>query len=843
MKILNLWNRILRRDICKADIASEIEAHLTMAAADKMAGGTSPDVARSEAQREFDNVPLVKEMTWRSWGWTWLDRLQQDISYGVRTLWRAPSFTFGAIAILAIGIGANLAEFDIIDAAFFHRIAARDADKLLHFVPRSKAHNSEQLPYAAFSFYQRHSQLLSSLLAESTTDDLTLEGDPNTVRTHFVSGNYFTELGIRPAYGRLLQERDSAPDAFAAVVLGYSYWQRQFGGDPRLVGRVIHLNGQPVQVAGILPYDFDGLRTHNISLWLPMSARPYLFVGSQALQDFNRRDIEVVGKLKPGISLAAAEQELDSLTQELHREHPNSIGPDERIVGEPLEAMHRSLREIDPTFAMISLLVFSVLLSACAAVGTLLIARGVARQHELDIRLAVGATRWRILRQLMTENIVLAVLGAGAGLVFGRITSALLLRALAIPSPIRITTDWRVLSLGVIITFVSVLGFGLPAALQTVRRPRAIRMRQVMVGVQVATTCVLLTVACLLARGATRSAHLDVLFDYEKMVIADPQLYEHNLPPKIEQQRLEDITTRLAQIPGVDGVAIAVAPPLSGRRWVTSLPGLPLLYPDNVSASYFSVMRLAIVRGRTFLPGEENIAIVSQSAARAMWANEDPIGKVWEFDGKKLTVVAVVKDSGANEFINPGSIEAYTPLSDERMQEAMLIVHTTGNPVGLVRMAQSATSLPGAPVFVSLMLEGLDDLTHSLRKVIIIVVALALGAGFLATAGILGLFTFTVAQRTREIAVRISIGAQATDVLRAITAQSVAPILIGAGAGVFISYAVGSIIHAQIYGVKPLDLFSYIVALACFALIVVIAGLSPALRALSINPASTLRHE
>ena len=842
MKILNLWNRILRRDICKADIDSEIEAHLSMAAADKMAGGASPDDARSEAQREFGNVPLVKEMTWQSWGWTWLDRLRQDISYGVRILWRAPSFTCGAIAILAIGIGANLAEFDIIDAVFFHRIAVRDMEVLLHFVPRSKARNSEQLPYAAFNFYQIHSQLLSSLLAESTTDDITLEGDPNTVRTHFVSGNYFTELGIRPAYGRLLQEGDSTPDASAAVVLGYSYWQRRFGGDPRLVGRVIHLNGQPVQVAGILPYDFDGISTHNTSIWLPMTTRPFLFAGSQALEDFNRRDIEVFGKLKPGISLAAAEQELDSLTQELHREHPNSIGLDERIVGKPLEGMHRSLRETDPTTAMISLLVFSVLLSACATVGTLLIARGAARQHELDIRVAVGATRWRILRQLMTENIALAVLGSGAGLVFGRVTSALLLRALAIPS-IRITTDWRVLSLGVIISFVSVLGFGLPAALQTVRRPRAIRMRQVMVGVQVAATCVLLTVTCLLARGAIRSAHLDVLFDYEKMVIADPQLYEHNLPPKIEQQRLEDITTRLAQIPGVDGVALAVAPPLSGRRWVTSLPGLPLLYPDNVSASYFSVMRLAIVRGRTFLPGEQNIAIVSQSAARAMWANEDPIGKVWEFDGKNLTVAGVVKDSGANEFINPGSIEVYTPLSDERMQEAMVIVHTTGDPVGLGRMAQSATSLPGAPVFVSLMREGLDDLTQPLRKVIIIVAALALGAGFLAAAGILGLFTFTVAQRTREIAVRIAIGAQVTDVLRAITSQSVAPILIGAAAGVFISYAVGSIIHAQLYGVRPLDLFSYIVALAGFAVIVVIAGLSPALRALGINPASTLRHE
>ena len=842
MKILNLWNRILRRDICKADIDSEIEAHLSMAAADKMAGGASPDDARSEAQREFGNVPLVKEMTWQSWGWTWLDRLRQDISYGVRILWRAPSFTCGAIAILAIGIGANLAEFDIIDAVFFHRIAVRDMEVLLHFVPRSKARNSEQLPYAAFNFYQIHSQLLSSLLAESTTDDLTLEGDPNTVRTHFVSGNYFTELGIRPAYGRLLQEGDSTADASAAVVLGYSYWQRRFGGDPRLVGRVIHLNGQPVQVAGILPYDFDGISTHNTSIWLPMTTRPFLFAGSQALEDFNRRDIEVFGKLKPGTSLAAAEQELDSLTQELHREHPNSIGLDERIVGKPLEGMHRSLRETDPTTAMISLLVFSVLLSACATVGTLLIARGAARQHELDIRVAVGATRWRILRQLMTENIALAVLGSGAGLVFGRVTSALLLRALAIPS-IRITTDWRVLSFGVIISFVSVLGFGLPAALQTVRRPRAIRMRQVMVGVQVAATCVLLTVTCLLARGAIRSAHLDVLFDYEKMVIADPQLYEHNLPPKIEQQRLEDITTRLAQIPGVDGVAIAVAPPLSGRRWVTSLPGLPLLYPDNVSASYFSVMRLAIVRGRTFLPGEQNIAIVSQSAARAMWANEDPIGKVWEFDGKNLTVAGVVKDSGANEFINPGSIEVYTPLSDERMQEAMVIVHTTGDPVGLGRMAQSATSLPGAPVFVSLMREGLADLTQPLRKVIIIVAALALGAGFLAAAGILGLFTFTVAQRTREIAVRIAIGAQAMDVLRAITSQSVAPILIGAGAGVFISYAVGSIIHAQLYGVRPLDLFSYIVALAGFAVIVVIAGLSPALRALGINPASTLRHE
>jgi hypothetical protein len=368
-------------------------------------------------------------------------------------------------------------------------------------------------------------------------------------------------------------------------------------------------------------------------------------------------------------------------------------------------------------------------------------------------------------------------------------------------------------------------------------------MRQALLAVQVATSCVLLIVANLLARNAIRGSSISVRFDYQHMVIADPQLYEHNLTPPVERQRLDALTTRLMQLPGVDGVTAAVIPPLGYRRWVEHLPGLPLLSLNSVPSSYFKVMGLAVLRGGTFRAGEQDAAVVSESAARAIWPNQNPIGKVWQLEGRSRTVAGVVEDSGANDLTDPGSVEAYLPIADQQVKEAMLILHARGDPALLGRNVQSIASLPGEPVSSRLMRARLDNMAEALRKMITIISALGISASLLAAIGIFGLAAFTVAQRTREIGIRMAVGARPANVLAALLSQNAAPVAIGAVTGVILAALAGRLMRAAFYGLMPLDPTGYVIGLLSFAVITALATLSPALRALRIDPASILRYE
>ncbi|MCU1258883.1 MAG: hypothetical protein JWO80_1768, partial [Bryobacterales bacterium] len=748
--IRKLFRRVyfmLHRRRLERELVEEMELHRDM---------MSPD-----RRSHFGNAARLQEESREVWSWIWLQQFWQDLSYGARVLSRAPGFTLGAVAVLALGVGVNLAEFQIFDAMIFHRLAIRDANSLLQFSRASKQGTRLGFPSAAVEFYRAESSSFTWLVSEDTSFEVVVEGDAG-LRSNLVSSDYFGSLGVVPAWGRLLDARDAQPGAPAVAVLGYQYWQTRWAADPHVVGRIVHVNNQPVEIVGVVPYSFEGLMARRIAVWFPVAIRPQLMPGSPPIQqDVSHASEPLFGKLKMGVSLAAGEAELTSLTRELNRRQPHSFRDDERIQGRLVqESMIRGV-ERSPAIAIFIVMVLLVLLSACANLGNMLLARGLARQREIDIRLAIGASRARVVRQLMTENFLLAILGTAAGLVFGAIAARLLMNAMGAPPSMHVSISWPILFAGLVLTLLSAVAFGLPSALQTVRPThRKIHLRQSLVAVQAAVSCLLLIASGVLAHNGILNASLDLAFDYRNMVVIYPQLFTRNLPVAIARQKLDALSTRLSALPGVAGVTAAVVPPLGGRLMIDSLPGLPHVYRNAVASSYFSLMNLPVVRGRIFLPGEQNAVIVSESAARAVWPNQDPVGKLWNLAGAERTVAGVVKDSGANLLADVESIEAYVPIEGGDLERSALILHARGDPAPLVHMVSASAAAANETVSVSLMRSSRDQFLEGQRRLVTLIGSIGAVSTALAGAGMFALVAFTVAQRKRELGIRIAIGAK-----------------------------------------------------------------------------------
>ena len=825
-KTLRRISFLLRRGRMERELAEEMETHRAM-----MPPGNGS---------EFGSAVRLREESRDAWSWTWVEQFLQDLAYGVRALRHAPAFTLGALAILALGVGVNLAEFQIFDAMLFHRLNIRDVDSCVEFARISRQGRSPGFPSGAVEVYAAQSTSFAWLISEDTSFEMAIEGDP-AQRTALVSPNYFGSLGVLPAWGRLLDSRDAQPGAPAVAVMAYPYWQTRWGADPHVVGRIVRINDKPVQIVGVLPYTFDGLWGRRTALWLPAAIRPSIVAGGVPLsQDFSRPSELLFGRLKPGVPRTAGEAELTSITRQLMRIQPRAFREDDRIQGEPVQAtLTRGLTRSPAAFVFIAM-VLLVLVSASANLGNMLLARGLARQREIAIRLAIGASRGRIVRQLMTENFLLATLGAAASVAFGAIAARLLMIWMGAPPDLRmrIVWSWRIVVAGLFLTFLAVLFFGLPSAFQTVKpERRKIRLRQSLVAIQVAVSCLLLIVSGILAQHGIKSAALEMAFDYRHMIVVDPRLYTGNLPAAIARQKLDALSTRLSGLPGVDGVTASVIPPLSGRVAMDSLPGLPHIYRNAVAPSYFATMGLRTVRGRTFLPEERDAVVVSESAARAAWPNQDAPGKIWNYAGAKRTVVGVVKDSGANLLADPESIEAYIPIADAEVQSSALILHTRGDPAMLVRMI--------SPVSATLMTASRDAFLEAQRRMVTLIGSIGAVATALAAAGMFALVAFAVAQRKRELGIRLAIGARPRHILSVLLRQNAHPLAIGIVAGAVLSAIVSRLVRAEIQ--LPVrdatDLTGFAAGIACFVLVAVLATLSPARRALRIDPSSTLREE
>jgi predicted permease len=821
----------------RRELEAEMEFHRDMAARS----------GQLEAKRRFGNPNRLQEQAREAWGLVWIDRLFQDLRYAMRQLARSPGFTLSAVLILAIGIGVNVAAFSFFNLQFFQSLPIRDPDSLLRLQRHSTGGEvAAGMPYPTANYYRDHAHTLSSVLMMAN-GKLELENDVQPLQVSFVSSNFLSDLGATTAYGRIFSPQvDDSSGAPLVAVLGYHFWQTRYSADPNIVGRTILLNRHAVTVVGVTSELFPGLSGGFTDIWIPLTQQPRLVEGSTLLTDTDGGAVDVWGRLAQGQTVQAAEAELLGLTDQRRRLDPTKVWKGEYIHADPGARLITPQPRMLQAIAIFGALTLLILLVACANLGGLLLARGVTREHELNIRLAIGASRVRIFRQLFTESLLLALLGSAAGVGL----SCLAFRVMSVladaPKWMSFTPDWRVLCFAAGLAFLASVFFGFAPALQlATQKHRRTVARQFLVGAQVAASCVLLILSSLLVRAVLHNIYGSPGFGYQQVVSISPNLEEHNYKPSDAQAYFTNLRTRLEGLPQVASVALVKLPPLGGgvTRMDTNVDGRPLqVYPNWVNPEFFSTMEIPILLGRNFVPGDKKVVIVSQGMAQRQWPGENPLGKIyWDKD----VVIGVAGNAHINAMNDGDAVEIYAPAQIEDMPAMSVVLRTQGAPDGLESTCKTIVQTLDAKLFpqISLLKASFDASMHSIEILVSILTGIGMLAVLLAAVGIVGLVGFTVTQRSKEIAIRFALGSNARQALAAVLGQYCWPILIGLTAGFALTAACSRLVRFMLFGVSNLDPVSYGTAVVILLGIVAAAAVLPARRALKLDIARALHEE
>jgi predicted permease len=881
---------LLRQSRRDAELREEIEAHRAHRAAHLEREGLTPDDAAGASRRAIGNVLLAREdarEVWLgSWGTWW-----QDVRYGVRTLRKNPAFTAVALVTLALGIGVNAGIFVVVNGVLFRDLPVPGGRRIVSIqqtVDGGQVTASTGLgtfSAAEYRAYRDRAQTLSGVLAHSNPAETTLGGDtPRQMFGVIVSCNYFTVLQQPPILGRGLAERDCAPGADPVVVLGHELWKTSFAQEPGILGRSIQLNRQFFTVVGVATQDTYGPSLMRPEYFAPISADPLLSLPPTRYEDAQYRWLHLAARRNDGVSLAQVRAELAVIAAQMDREQS---GRSTRLAIERAKPMTvpTDLRGPATAAAVVLMAAFGlVLLISCANVANLLLARGTARTQETAIRLSLGAGRGRVIRQLLTESLLISIAGGVLGSVVA-IWSFQALVTLALPAvmPPEVPTfafgldfspDFRVLVFAIALTVGTGLLFGLAPALHASKADlqlvlkqdaagtgsrRGGRLRGVLVGVQVALSMVLMMATGLLVRGLYATHTIDPGFVYRDIAFIsfglDGLRYEPE-PARLFRQRLSE---RVASLPGVEAVALASDPPLGEE---IALMQIRLPHETNnefrvaqlnaVTPGYFSLIGVPIVRGRTFTDAEFANArpdaevtpvVISAATARNIWGEADPLGRSLargDFRGNvtgTLQVVGVVPDAQVSTLGRIDPYFVYVPGGEE------LLIKNHDDFNALASGIQAIVrGLDPELVIRVLPLEG--NLGYW-RGVSGMVTTLAAGLGVLAlvlaSVGIYGVVSYAVMRRYREIGIRVALGASARHVLGVILRQTMRPVVIGATIGIVAAIAVSRILSSVLFGVSPADPLGLGGAALLVAGVALGAGLMAARPATHADPVTTLR--
>lgn len=827
---------LINRRRLDAELESDMEFHREMAA--------------RAGRSNFGNTLRMREQAREAWGWTWLDRLAQDLSYAARTLLRSPGFTVTAVLVLAIGIGVNVAAFSLFNMVALEPLPVRDPGSLVRLERRSPQSYTSEMPYLSAVFYGSHAKSLKAMIAVLGVPPMQIDDDVQGTSASFATANYFSELGERAAVGRLFDPTESDATAPPVVVLSYTLWQHRFNGDPGVVGQTVRLNHKAATVIGVTPYEFASLGGQTPDLWIPIAQQPYFVTGSTVLTDPGAGSVRMWGRLAPGVTIKMAAEELKALTNELRRQHPKVIWDNEYIdihAGGHLQVMQPEMYRVAAMVALLTLLILAV---ACANLGGLLLARAVTREREMGIRMAIGATRARIFRQLATESVVLALLGATAGLGLSSLGLRVVLTHFQVQGWLSARPDWRVLAFTFGMALVAAVFFGFAPALQIARqRQRKTVVRQLLIAAQVTASCVLLIVAGLLVRATLHVLYTSPGFDYEQLLSVDPQLSQHNYSASAAQAYLDAMQQRIRALPGVKSVALVELPPLGHAisRMDEEVNGHRLpVYPNWVSPGLFETMGIPLRMGRTFYAGEKNAVIVSESMARREWPGKNPIGQQLPNGDAKDTVVGVAGDAHVNAANDDDAVEQYWPAQQADMPDMVVMVRTAGETDSLPPMIKGISESLDAKLFPEIRQMKVlyhDNVLALIENIAQAVMLTGLVAVLVAAVGIIGLVSFSVSQRMKEIAIRMALGAGKSQLLTPVLRQFLWPVAIGMVAGVGIAAAISKVLRIVLYGVSNLDAVSYIAAILVLVAILGLAALLPARNALRLDLAKTLHND
>lgn len=815
---------------------------------------------------KFGDTHRLLERSRDEWGWNWLDDAVQDLKMGVRSLRRSPGFSITASLILIFGVGLNLTLYQIVNVALLRGPAIREPASLARFYRDTPTWNSSTVPYVLAQAIARDNTALSAVLIESSTT-VAWGADASTVTASFVTANWFAELGYTALHGRALDPAlDGQDDSPATVVLSHSFWTARLGGDPAVVGTTVRVNDRPVTIAGVMPERFPGLDLDQPDVWMPITQREYYYPDSPLLRAWDADGTTMYGRLKAGVSPAVARDRLRAALAALHREQPQHVAADEWL--EPSMATVNFLRpserfEVRLVMSLIGALSGLVLLVGAANVGNLVLSRSMGRARELGVRVALGARRSRIVRQLVLETLPLGLLGAAGGLLFASWSSSAIAAIAAMPRYLDFTPDWRTLVLSLALGGIALAVAGaIPAwkvaqqdlndaikdgGQQVSMRLDRARVRRVMLVAQVAGSCVLLVIATMMARSLQRLLSSDLGFEYEQTAVLQTALGRYGIQGEAARAYWMAVKEQVSAHPETQDVALVLAPPLGSRVHETNYgdaPGVEVI-SNHVEPGYFALMGIPIIAGRTFEPGDDPAAavIISRTLALRMYQRADVVGERFPKSTPDAIIVGIAGDAHAIKLGASGVAELYRPLAPADYDQAALLARARRDPDALVPVLRQAATAQ-APVMAGArpLRDDFERRMNGRRLASGIAVSIGLVTLLLACLGIFGVVSYGVVLRTREIGIHAALGAGRRSILGLVMRHVWWPVSLGMGIGVAAAVPVGVALSRSPLQLQSTDPVAFAAGLVIFGAAGTVAALWPALEVFRSNPMDALRH-
>ena len=889
--------RLTRRQ-AGGDLEEQIRFHLRMEEQENLEAGMSPEEARYAALRRFGNVALAQERSTEMWKWLWLEQLIQDVRYAIAQLSRKPGFTAVAVLTLALGIGANTAIFSLIDAVMLRMLPVQRPDELVlvkHYNPKW-GEASPSFTNTLWEQIRDQQEVFSGAFAWGTEGlDLARGGAVHLANTAWVSGGFFNALGLRPAAGRLIAASDDQRGCPAVAVLNYGFWQDHYGGASSAIGSTLSLNDHPFEVIGVAPSGFFGMDVgEKFDVAAPICATKVIDGAESRLDQRSWWWLSVAGRIRPGISRSQLIARLKSLSPAiLTAAVPNKWSADQQqnfvkqtlLVDLAATGMSSLRRQFDRPLQVLMGVVGLVLLIACANIASLMMARAASRHKEIAVRQALGASRGRLIRQLLTECLILSLAGALLGVLFARWGTAVLVRYISTARNavfLDLALDGRVLGFTAAIAALTAVLFGLLPALRStsvslasamkgsqtleLERPARLRSRRWIVASQVALSLVLLVAAGLLLRSFAKLATLDIGFDRNNVLMVATDLKTAKIPPEQQLATYEQIETRLSALPGVAAVGRSVMTPLSGAEWNNSIhtdwsKGLTsddaLTWFNFVSPGFFDALHMMLLAGRNFNSGDTKtspaVAIVNQTLAHRFFPGLNPIGKTFRIDdvagkpGPPVEVVGIVRDAKYGSLRETTYATAFFPATQiaEHSEAESFEVRTAIPPSSLTGAVQAAIASVNReiPIDFHTLSQLANDSMVQERMLALLSGFFGALALLLATIGLYGTLSYLVAQRRTEFGVRMALGARPGSILWLVMTDVFAVLAGGIPAGLCISLAATRVLQQMLFGLGPRDVVTMIAAAAVLAMVALIAGYLPARRATKVDPMVALRYE
>lgn len=872
---------LMQRNRVDADLSTELEGYVELLVAEKVRAGIDPREARRQALAELGGTERVKENVRAVRTGAWVDGITQDVRYAVRSLRRVPSFTATAIIALALGIGASTAIFSVVNGVLLRPLPYRDPNSLVTIL-----HNGRN-PVAVANYidWRRESAAFTDMAAaDYWTPNLAGIGDAERILALKITPNMLPMLGVSPALGRVFGPETADAGRDREVVLDYRLWQRRFGGDSAIVGKIILLDGASYAIVGVMPqaFGFAPFWARGAQLWVPLA------FGDRVVQRGNN-SLRIFARIKPNVSIDDARADIARTTARVEAQFP---GTNANVVVTPL--MERVTGSMRKPLGVLLIAVGFLLVAACANVAHMLMARAATRQREMAVRIAIGASRLKLMRQLLTESLLLSVAGGALGLVIAQkgMRTLLALGGSAIPRSDEVTLDGRVLLVTLLMSLATGILFGLAPAFsamrtdlipslkdggraQTSSRSQG-RFRYVLVGSQFAVALSLLIGAGLMMR--TLSAMQGIQPGFDPKGVFSAVVSVGGTPEAAPANRVafySNVIARVRALPGVTASSAINHLPIAGDIWGLPiwLEGQPLPRPGEghgaiyrvVFPGYFATMGISLESGRDVNEsdrrGSEPVAVVNQRFAEHFWPNENPIGKRFTLNNPRstspewITVIGVAKNSLRSEWIETPDDEMYLPFlqnkqylesSGSNVAYMTVVGRTTGDPMvpaSAVRGLVSEMS-KGAPVSeVQTISQVINAATTSQRFFMTLFAAFAGFALTLAAVGIYGVMSHAVSRRTHEIGLRIALGAAPRNVRQLIVGQGMIVAVVGAAVGITGALALTRLMDTIIYGVRPTDPITFIVVTTFLLLVAGAASWLPARRATRIDPLAALRSD